>query len=82
MAALLSLVVFAQAASLLSEQLHHHSSEHCCALCHIGPLPFLQPAQATNVAPGLSVERIEVSVRFDTPREVRLPSGFSRAPPA
>jgi hypothetical protein len=82
MAVLLSLVVFTQASSLLSEQFHHHSSEHCCALCHIGPLPFLQPAQATCAAPGLSVERIEVSAHHDTPRDVRLPSGFSRAPPA
>jgi len=80
--ALLCTVVCAQAASLISEQFHQHSSQHCCALCHIGPLPFLQPASATYQAPVLATEWFPWSVELDTPHEVLLPSGYSRGPPA
>jgi hypothetical protein len=80
--ALLCAVVCAQAASLASEQFHQHSSQHCCALCHIGPLPFLQPASATYLAPVLATEWFEWSVELDTTHEVLLASGYSRAPPA
>jgi hypothetical protein len=80
--ALLCAVVCAQAASLISEQLHQHSSQHCCALCHIGPLPFLQPAIAAYSAPVLATEWFEWSVELDTPHEVLLAAGYSRAPPA
>jgi len=80
--ALLSVVVCAQAASLISEQFHQHSSQHCCALCHIGPLPFLQPAITACAAPVLSGELPECSVALNAPHEILLASGDSRAPPA
>jgi hypothetical protein len=79
---LLSALVFAQTTSLASEHLHQHSSQHCCGLCHSGPLPFVQPAIAANVAPMLSVAWLENSSGLDTPHEVILTAGSSRAPPA
>jgi hypothetical protein len=79
---LLSALICAQATSLLSEQLHQHSSQHCCALCHIGPLPFLQPAVAAYIAPVLAAAWFERSHQLDTPHDIMLTAGYSRAPPA
>ena len=79
---LLSAVICAQATSLLSEQLHQHSSQHCCALCHVGPLPFLQPAVAAYIAPVLAAAWFERSHKLDAPHDVLLTAGYSRAPPA
>ena len=79
---LLSAVICAQATSLLSEQLHQHSSQHCCGLCHIGPLPFLQPAVAAYIAPVLAAARFEWSHKLDAPHDVMLTAGYTRAPPA
>ena len=75
-------VVWAQAASLASEYQHHHSSQHCCALCHVGPLPLLQPAVAAAMAPVVSTVWLAWSASAGTPREVLLSAGSSRAPPA
>jgi len=78
----LSAMVGAQGVSLAAGQSHQHASQHCCTLCHIGPLPFLQPAVSTALAPALSMAWLESPSGLDAPREVRLVTGFSRAPPA
>ena len=78
---LLSILVFAQSASLASEHLHQHSSQHCCGLCHSGPLPFVQPAIASSLAPSLAVAWLEGFFGSDAPHEVILTAGSSRAPP-
>jgi hypothetical protein len=76
-------MVCAQAASLASEYWHHHSSQHCCLLCHIGPLPLLQSnVSAAAVAPVLSTVWLERSSGVETPHEVLRAAGDSRAPPA
>ena len=80
---LLCALVFAQTTSLASEHLHQHSSQqHCCGLCHIGPLPFLQPAISASVSPQLTVLWIAGFLESASPHEVLLSDGSSRAPPA
>jgi len=74
-------VITAQAASFASEHAHQHSSQHCCGLCHIGPLPLLQAAATTGFAPIVVVAWLSHSCDFNTPHEVLLASGSSRAPP-
>jgi hypothetical protein len=76
---LLIAVVCAQAASI--DQLHPHSAQHCCGLCHAG-MPFVQPATAFSLAPGLSPGWLEISYGFESPHEVWIAAGSSRAPPA
>jgi hypothetical protein len=76
---LLCAVVCAQAASL--DQFHSHSTQHCCGLCHAG-MPFVQPATAYALAPVLSHDLLEVQSELQSPREVWLAAGSSRAPPA
>lgn len=79
---LLCAVVCAQSVSLASEHFHQHSSQHCCGLCHAGPLPLIQPSVAAAFAPVLSVAWMEWSADLDTPHQVLLAAGYSRAPPA
>ena len=78
---LLCMLVCAQTVSLASEHLHQHSSQHCCGLCHTGPLPFVQPSLAAAMAPSFRVAWLEGSSNSDAPHEVILTTGSSRAPP-
>src|SRR5438270_9402555 len=84
---LMCAVVCAQAASLASEHSHQHSSQphssqHCCGLCHAGPLPFLQPIVPVALAPMVALAWLPSAADLDSPRELLLSAGFSRAPPA
>jgi len=79
---LMCAVVSAQAASLLAEHSHQHSSEHCCRLCHAGPLPFLPSTAQAAVAPDGAVVWLAGSSDYDATPEVLLAAGDSRAPPA
>ena len=80
---LMSVMVCAQAASLASGPVHVHSSQHCCGLCHSGPLPFLQPAVTSAAfAPMLAVTWLERKAVPGAPRLPLLASCSSRAPPA
>jgi hypothetical protein len=74
-------MVCAQFSALALENEHHHSSQHCCTLCHVG-LPFLQPAVAVNVPPVLSVVWLAAFVDQDIPHQHLLAQASSRAPPA
>ena len=74
-------VVCAQTASFISGHSHQRVSQHCCGLCHAGPLPFLQPVNQAAVAPSVAVAWLGWSFNSDTPHEVLLAAGSSRAPP-
>jgi hypothetical protein len=78
---LIGALLCAQAASLASEHSHAHSTQHCCTLCHSGPLPFIQPAMAAGLTPGTSIAWLEWSSGLDAPHDTLLSSGSSRAPP-
>src|ERR1051325_10002705 len=78
---LLCAVVCAQAASLASEELHHHSSQHCCGLCHTGPMPFVQSSATGVMNPASSMAWLESAPSLDTPHETPVTTGASRAPP-
>jgi len=73
-------LICAQTASFASDH-SHNRSEHCCGLCHVGPLPLLQPVTAAGGAPIMAVAWLALSRDFDTPHEALLAAGSSRAPP-
>ena len=79
---LLCATLGAQINSLASEQETHHGSDHCCRLCHIGPIPILPSAAVAVVAPIFSAVWVAPSSGPGAPREVLLPAAPSRAPPA
>ena len=74
--------LIAQAASFAAEQETHHASQHCCRLCHIGPLPILPAAATTVVAPVYSSVWLTPPAITGTPREVLASTSASRAPPS
>jgi len=78
----LCVTLAAQSASFAAEQETHHSSQHCCGLCHIGPLPVLPAAIAAVVAPAVSPVWLAATDSADGVREVLASSSASRAPPA
>jgi hypothetical protein len=77
---LICAVLSAQTASFAIDH-HSHSSQHCCRLCHAGPLSLVQPAASSAVAPSLSVVWLESASGLDSLHTVSLAAGGSRAPP-
>src|SRR5207253_11489291 len=79
--ALLAVLLGAQTISFAGAHGHQHPSQHCCALCHAGPLPFLQSGFASALAPQPRVAWFSGTVESEIPHEAPLLSGSSRAPP-
>jgi hypothetical protein len=79
---LLSLVVWAQSLALAIEHQEHHSPDHCCVICHSGPLPFVQISVAAGPTPVLPVAWFASPAEFHDTHDVLTPASSSRAPPA
>jgi len=73
-------VVCAQTVSLAYEH-HEHSSEHCCRLCHLGPLPFVQAGPIAHVAPVVALAWFAPLQESGTAHDTLLSAASSRAPP-
>jgi hypothetical protein len=63
---------------------HEHgvASQHCCARCHAGPLPFLEPGHLTVTGLLPSPERVELAESTREAHEAPSATGCTRAPPA
>jgi hypothetical protein len=79
---LLCATVLAQSAALAAQSESHHSPDHCCLLCHVGPLPFLQSSVPAVWAPVFQVVWPAPQAQFETTSNVLLIPCSSRAPPA
>ena len=79
---LLCLTFYVQTATLLSAVEPHHATGHCCVLCHVGSLPFLESTSPSSVAPIVVVERLIPNPDIESSHDVLLSSNSSRAPPA
>jgi hypothetical protein len=78
---LLCATIFAQSGALSGEHQQHHSTDHCCLLCHVGPIPFLQTSTTATVAPVFGVEWIAAIPDFEFNHDCLLTTSSSRAPP-
>jgi len=81
MIVLLLCAVFAQASAFESEREHHDSSQHCCLLCHLGPLPFVQAAIGSAAEPPVAIAWLPSLAQQEGKHEVLLREDSSRAPP-
>jgi hypothetical protein len=79
---LLCLMVYAQSVALFGAPEVHHAGGHCCLLCHVGTLPFLQITTGTGTAPIALVGRLISNPDFQASHDVLLTANSSRAPPA
>jgi len=73
-------LIGAQSASLAFD--HPHDSGHCCRLCHLGPLPFLQPIPVAGIAPVMTIAWYGGSFDGASTHDALLSSASSRAPPS
>jgi|GEM_PF-1375077 len=78
---LLCLAIWAQSSALAFQPGPHHAAEHCCLLCHVGPLPFLQPAVTSTVTPVFLLAGLTDTPEFNPGHQVPLAAASSRAPP-
>jgi hypothetical protein len=79
---LLCVTVLAQSSALSAQSETHHSPDHCCLLCHVGPLPMLQNSVTVAVAPVFQMVWMTVATEFQATHDVLLNASSSRAPPA
>ena len=79
---LLCVTCLVQFGALLGERESHHSSDHCCLLCHVGPLQFLETSQTPVVAPVFEVVWLTPDLEAAQAHDVQLPASPARAPPA
>ena len=79
---LLCVTGVAQFAALVGEPESHHSADHCCLLCHMGPLHFLEASASAGLAPVFAVVWLTPAADEGSAHDVQLPSSPARAPPA
>ncbi len=79
---LLCVTGVAQFAALAGETESHHSSDHCCLLCHMGPLHFVEASASAGLAPVFAVVWLTPAAAVATAHDVQLSASPARAPPA
>ena len=79
---LVCLTLLGQSLALVSQEESHHASDHCCLLCHVGPLPFVQTAVSATVMPVFLVAWILPAPDFELAHSAQLFASSSRGPPA
>jgi hypothetical protein len=79
---LVCVTALGQFSALSAQSESHLSGDHCCLLCHVGPLPFLQTNVSAALAPVFHVVWLAPPARLETTSDVRLVPSPSRAPPA
>ncbi len=80
--AVLCLLVLTQCAALTSANQQHGAQEHCCLLCHVGPLPFLHTGILPVAAPVLAMAWLEPDRQFQAAPDPQAAALASRGPPA
>jgi hypothetical protein len=79
---LVCLTLCGQSLALASQEESHHAPDHCCLLCHVGPLPFLQTTVTATVTPIFQVAWLAPAPDFEPIHQVPLFECSSRGPPA
>ena len=79
---LLCVTLVAQSSALSAQSESHHSPDHCCLLCHVGPLPFLQTSVSATLTPHFQMVWLAPQADAEAPSDRQLLPRPSRAPPA
>ena len=78
---LVCLTLLGQSLALAFQEESHHAPDHCCLLCHVGPLPFLQTIVTATVTPVFLIAWLAPAPDFELARFVLLFASSSRGPP-
>jgi hypothetical protein len=76
------LMLMGQSLALASQEESHHAADHCCLLCHAGPLPILQTTATATVTPVFLVAWLAPVPDFEPAHQVLSSASSSRGPPA
>jgi hypothetical protein len=79
---LVLLTLCGQSLALTSQEESHHAPDHCCLLCHLGPLPFLQTTVAATLTPIFQAAWLAPTSDFEAAHQMPVFAGSPRAPPA
>jgi hypothetical protein len=79
---LVCLTLLGQSLALASQEESHHGPDHCCLLCHVGPLPFLQTTVSASVTPVFLVVWLLPDPDFEFAHSALSFASSSRGPPA
>ena len=79
---LVCLTLLGQSFALASQEESHHGPDHCCLLCHVGPLTFLQTTVTATVTPVFLVAWLAPAPDFELAHQVPLFATSSRGPPS
>jgi uncharacterized membrane protein len=80
--ALVCLTLLGQALALASQEESHHSPDHCCLLCHAGPLPILQSTVTATIAPVFLTIWLAPTLDCEPAHQVLISNLSSRGPPS
>lgn len=78
---LLCVMALTQVSALSAQNESHRPGEHCCLLCHAGPMQLLEARVLMPRAPVFQVEWLPSHVSFESCSDFRLVRRPSRAPP-
>ncbi len=70
-----------QSAFFSAPHSHTGAASQCCAICHAGQLPVLQPVVLSGVLPQLRITWLFNSEGPRCERDALVAAGLSRAPP-
>jgi hypothetical protein len=79
---LLCVTGVAQFAALVGERETHHATDHCCRLCHTGPLQFLEARASVGPAPVFEVVWLTPAAEVAAAYDIQFAASPARAPPA
>ena len=79
---LVCVTLLGQSFAMASQEESHHAPDHCCLLCHVGPLPFLQATVTAAVTPVFLVAWLAPTPDFEPAHAAILFASSSRGPPA
>jgi hypothetical protein len=81
LALILSLTLYAQAAALDPQHEAHEQPDHCCLLCHVGPLSLLYSPAPAPVSPNFELAWLIQVPDFAPSHDILSTARSSRAPP-
>jgi len=79
---LLCVTMLAQTSALSAQSETHRGPDHCCLLCHVGPLPFVETAVTATIAPILQVVWLALPPGIESISDPAVVPGPSRSPPS
>jgi hypothetical protein len=76
------LTLLGQSFALASQEESHHAPDHCCLLCHVGPLPFVQTTVTAATVPVFLAIWLAPTLDCESAHQLLLSAISSRGPPA